>query len=79
MDQDFINWILAGFGGLMGFILRAVWSAVKELQDADKKLTDELNSIHILVVGDYVRHSDLVEMGHALNRIEEKLDKKADK
>lgn len=79
MDQNILDWLFAGFSGLVGIMLSMIWSALKELQDADKKLTDEINSIHVLVVGDYVRHSELIEINHALNRIEEKLDKKADK
>lgn len=38
MDQTIINWLLAGFGALIGFLLNAVWQAVKDLQNADKAL-----------------------------------------
>ncbi len=34
MDQVIINWLMAGFGGLIGFLLNAVWQAVKDLQRA---------------------------------------------
>lgn len=34
MDQTIINWLLAGFSGLIGFLLNAVWQAVKDLQTA---------------------------------------------
>jgi hypothetical protein len=37
MDQTIVNWTLAGFGGLIGFLLNAVWQAVKDLQAADKE------------------------------------------
>lgn len=39
MDQTIVNWMLAGFGGLIGFLLNAVWQAVKDLRKADKELT----------------------------------------
>lgn len=83
MDQNFINWILAGFGGLTGFLLHAVWAAVKDLQVADKQLADEMSGIQILVAGDYVKKIEFTELSRALfsklDRIEEKIDKKADK
>lgn len=83
MDQNFINWILAGFGGLTGFLLHAVWAAVKDLQIADKQLADEVSGIQILVAGDYVKKSELSELNRALflklDRIEEKIDRKVDK
>jgi len=34
MDQALVNWLLAGFGGLIGFLLNVVWQAVKDLQKA---------------------------------------------
>lgn len=83
MDQTIINWLLAGFGTLIGFLLNAVWQTVKDLQAADKVLTEKVGSIEVLVAGDYVRRD---EFDRALNRlfekldhIEMKIDKKADK
>lgn len=35
MDQIIINWMLAGFGGLIGFLLNAVWQAVKSRRGYD--------------------------------------------
>lgn len=83
MDQNVINWIIAGFGGLIGFLLKATWDAVKDLQSADKELTEKVAGIEILVAGDYVRKAELNDMQRELfsklDRIEEKIDKKADK
>ena len=83
MNQEFINWVVAGFGSLIGFLIGIVWGAVKDLQTADKELTDKVASIELLVAGDYVRKSELSELQKALfsklDRIEEKLDKKVDK
>ena len=58
MDQTIINWLLAGFGALIGFLLNAVWQAVKDLQAADKALADKVGNIEVLVVGDYLRRDD---------------------
>lgn len=83
MDQSIINWLLAGFGTLIGFLLNAVWQAVKDLQVADTKLASKVSEIEILVAGDYLRRDDFTHTVEALfkklDKIEDKLDKKADK
>ena len=83
MDQTVINWILTGFGALIGFLLNAVWQSVKDLQVADKVLADKVSGIEVLVAGDYLRRDDFTHTVEALfkklDKIEDKLDKKADK
>jgi len=83
MDQTIINWLLGGFGALIGFLLTAVWQAVKDLQAADTKLANKVAEIEILVAGDYLRRDDFQHTVEALfkklDKIEDKLDKKADK
>lgn len=83
MDQVIINWLLASFGALIGFLLNAVWQAVKDLQTADKELAGKVSEIEVLVAGDYVRREEFNQTVTALfsklDRIEDKIDKKADK
>lgn len=83
MDQVIINWLLAGFGALIGFLLNAVWQAVKDLQAADKELAGKVAEIEVLVAGAYVRKDEFTQSVNALfaklDRIEDKLDKKVDK
>lgn len=83
MDQAVINWVIAGFGALIGFVLKAVWDSVKDLQAADKQQVEKLSSIEILVAGNYVRKDEFTKVADAiftkLDRIEDKLDKKVDK
>lgn len=83
MDQTFINWLLGGFGALIGFLLNAVWQAVKDLQAADKVLTDKVGSIEVLVAGAYVKKDEFTDTVKALfaklDKIEDKIDRKADK
>ena len=83
MDQTIINWLLAGFSALIGFLLNAVWQAVKDLQNADKVLADKVGSIEVLVAGDYVKKDEFMSQMNALfaklDKIEDKLDKKVDK
>ena len=83
MDQTIINWLLAGFGTLIGFLLNAVWQAVKDLQAADKVLAEKIGNIEVLVAGAYVKKDEFTQSINALfaklDKIEDKLDKKADK
>ena len=83
MDQHLINWVIASFGGLIGFMLNTVWQAVKDLQSADISLTEKVSQIEVLVAGNYVKRDDFDKMRDAifakLDRIEGKLDGKADK
>lgn len=83
MDQTLVNWLLAGFGGLIGFLLNAVWQAVKDLQKADKSLAENVGAIEVLVAGNYVKKAELSESIKALfaklDKIEDKIDRKADK
>ena len=83
MDQVVVNWVMAGFGGLIGFLLNAVWQAVKDLQKADTDLTKKVSEIEVLVAGAYVKKEDLTDLSRAiftkLDRIEDKLDGKVDK
>lgn len=83
MDQTIINWLLAGFGALIGFLLNAVWQAVKDLQTADKVLAEKVGGIEVLVAGAYVKKDEFTQSINALfaklDKIEDKLDKKADK
>lgn len=83
MDQELVNWLLAGFGGLIGFLLNVVWQTVKELQDGDKELAAKISEIEVLVAGDYVKKGEFSSVVTALfkklDRIEDKIDTKKDK
>ena len=83
MDQTIVTWMLAGFGGLIGFFRNSIWQAIKDLQKADKELTAKVAEIEVLVAGAYVKKNDFNELSKALfsklDRIEDKLDKKVDK
>lgn len=83
MDQSIINWVLTGFGALIGFLLNAVWQSVKDLQRADKELTEKVGNIEVLVAGAYVKKDEFADTVKALfaklDKIEDKIDRKADK
>jgi hypothetical protein len=83
MTQELFNWILGGFGTLLGFIVKSVWDAVKDLQASDKDLADKVSRIEVLVAGEYVRREDfdkvLMRLFEKLDHIENKIDHKQDK
>ena len=83
MDQTIVNWILAGFGSLLGFMLNVVWQSAKDLQKADKELATKVAEIEVLVAGGYVKKDEFSDLSKALfaklDKIEDKIDRKADK
>lgn len=83
MDQTIINIIIAVAGGLLGFVMKSLYEAIKELQKADRELADKVSSIEVLVAGKYVTRDELTSalgrITSQLDRIEERVAGKADK
>lgn len=63
--------------------MRIMWASLADLRSADSRLTEKVQSIEVLVAGNYVRREDLDKMTDALfkklDRIENKVDGKVDK
>ena len=63
--------------------IRDRWDAVKDLQAADKILVEKVNTIEILIAGNYMSKVDfdkiVVAIFAKLDKIEDKLDRKVDK
>jgi len=82
-DQTLFNYALALCGALGGWVLKVIWDAVKDLQAADKILVEKVNTIEILIAGNYMSKQDFDKIAIAifakLDKIEDKLDRKADK
>jgi len=82
-SQTIINTAIALVGFLGGWILKVIWEAVKELQIADKILVDKVNTIEILIAGNYMSKQDFDKIAAAifakLDKIDDKLDRKVDK
>lgn len=83
MDQTLINYLMAGFGAAISFILRVIWEGLRELQKCDLEITAKINEIQLLVAGQYVKKEDLEKLSTALfnklDRIELKVDGKMDR
>lgn len=82
-DQTLFNYALALCGTLGGWWLKVMWDAVQDLQTADKILVDKVSTIEILIAGNYMSKIDFDKIASAifakLDKIEDKIDKKADK
>jgi len=82
-SQTIINIAIALVGFLGGWILKVIWESVKDLQVVDKLLTEKVNTIEILIAGNYMSKQDFDKIAAAifakLDKIEDKLDKKVDK
>lgn len=79
MDQTIINFVLGGFGAIIGFMLKVVWQTVNDLQNADHKLAEKVAEIEVLVAGDYVRRDHLQQTIDAIFKKLDKMDLKMDK
>ena len=83
MDQSIFNIVIGIAGMLGGWWMKAMWEAVKDLKTADQGLANQVSDLKVLVAGDYVRREMFDRLSDAifvkLDRIENKLDHKADK
>lgn len=82
-DQQMFNVVFAIAGALGGWWMKAMWESVKELQHTDRALTTEVSELKVLVAGQYMKRDEFERTSQAiftkLDRIEDKLDGKADK
>lgn len=84
MDYQSLFNIAGGIAGFLGgWWMKVLHESVKDLQEQDKKLAEKVSSIEVLVAGNYVKRDDfdksLEAIFRKLDRIEDKLDGKADK
>ena len=83
MEQQVFNIAVGVAGALGGWWMKAMWEALKDLKEADTDLSKQVSDLKVLVAGDYVRREMFDRLSDAifakLDRIESKLDGKADK
>ena len=81
--QTLFNVALGVISFLLGIIVQGLRESMKALQAADSELASKVQNIEVLVAGTYVKRDDMDKLGGAifakLDRIEAKLDGKADK
>ena len=76
MDQTIVNIILGGASTVLGWFLREMWSAVKELKADLAKLREELPKDYV-ARDDY--RDDIREIKMLLQKLFEKLEGKVDR
>ena len=76
MDQTVFNFILGGVSTVLGWFLREMWAAVKELKADLAKLREELPREYV-AKDDY--RADVKELKDMLQKLFDRLDGKADK
>lgn len=83
MEQQVFNIAMGIAGALGGWWMKAIWEAIKDLERADNCMASQLSDLKVLVAGGYVRTESFDKLSQAifmkLDRIEDKLDLKADK
>lgn len=84
MDQQQIaNALFVVASGVGGYFIKVLWDAIKDLQTADRNIAEKISSIEVLVAGKYVTRDELANqmsrIVDQLNRIEERLQFKADR
>ena len=81
--QTVINLSIGAVGALLGVIMKAIWDAVKDLQNSDKAIVKDVAELQVLVAGNYITRGEFSKVQTALfeklDRIDAKLDLKADK
>lgn len=84
LDPQWVfNVLFSIVGALGGWLLNNIRDSVRDLRQQDKILTEKVQGMEVLVAGSYVRREDMQNLSDAifkkLDRIENKLDGKADK
>lgn len=47
MDQTIINWLFAGFGATLGWVMKVVWDAIKDLKADVKQIERDLPEVYV--------------------------------
>ena len=81
--QTGFNIVLGALGALVGWMLNTLYNSMRDLTKADQVLSDKVQSIEVLVAGNYVKKTELETLLHKLDtkldRIEDKLDRTQEK
>ncbi len=47
MDQVVVNWLFVGFGAALGWFVKVVWDAIKELKADMKQIERDLPDVYV--------------------------------
>lgn len=81
--QTIINALVALVAFFGGIWVKGIADSIKEMKFTDSLLAEKVQGIEVLVAGQYVKREEMDKLGDALfkklDRIESKIDLKADK
>lgn len=81
--QSLINTLIALVAFFGGIWVKSIADSIKEMKSTDTLLAEKVQNIEVLVAGTYVKREEMNQLGDALfkklDRIELKIDQKADK
>lgn len=82
-NQTAFNILLSLVAFLGGYVINSLNASIRSMQKTDSDLADKVQQIEVLVAGQYVKRDDMDKLASALfaklDKIEFKLDNKADK
>lgn len=82
-SQQIFNVFVALLGSLGGWWLNTIWQTLNDLQKVDSELTEKVSRTEVLVAGQYIKRDEVKDLFDAvfrkLDKIDDKLDAKADK
>lgn len=76
MEQTIFNIVLTLVGALGAWVLKSITEELKARRQADHDLRNKLQSIELLVAGQYVRKDDLEKFGDAIFKRLDKMEER---
>lgn len=82
-EQTAFNIVIALASFLGGWLLKVIWQSIKELQQTDMVLMNRVSEVQVTLASGYAKREEIndtvKEIFQKLSRIEDKIDRKADK
>ena len=72
--QEYFNILLGLVAFLGGWWMKAIWQSIKDLQKTDNELLVKVNSIEVLIAGQYAKREELEKLNVQIVSKLEKLD-----
>lgn len=78
IDQTTINITIGVVFSVVGWILKTLYGVLTDLQHADSRLAEKVQSIELLVAGQYIQKDEFERLSTALFAKLDKIDDKKD-
>jgi hypothetical protein len=83
ITQSVVNWTIGVVGSVSGVLAKVLWGNIEALQKRDDELSYQIAKVELLVAGNYVNKDDfekaMDKVIMKLDKIDDKIDRKADK